>query len=576
MKWYAAFEARDDLTPYQGEGLGLFALALRFRHDDLETIAANAITDGKNDKKIDILFVDRPQRTAFIIQCYMAKDKFDKSAKLNKASDLHTAISHVFGTSEEALSDAVKAQVLDFRDAVRSNEIDTVFIWYVHNRTEHPSVANELVNVEKSAYAASKAHFPGSDLRISAEEIGQNRFEELYEKSSSVILVDDEIELKTDGGYHISGSGWSCYVTTISGSELFDLYDEHSTDLFSLNVRDYLGVVKKDSNINHNIQMTAAQSPESFWAFNNGITVIVHDFTVTSDTIKTKGFAIVNGAQTTGTIGNLPKPPDGSLKLPARFFKTADADLITRIIRYNNSQNAIEASDFRSTDETQKRLVAEFDALEGVDYLGGRRGQADDAIKRKPNQLPSFTVGQVLSAFHGDPVIAYNEKSRIWIDNDAYQRVFNSKTTAGHIIFCMSLLRAIESRKKALHLKLKNDTDLMETEEEELAFFRSTGSVFFLVYVVSICLEVLLGGGSSDKFGYRLKKDSMRFGIEAWESVLDVFLAFAPTMTEALSAGLKSEKAAREAAVQVRQLVNATKASNREAVEACAKRVVRK
>ena len=76
-------------------------------------------------------------------------------------------------------------------------------------------------------------------------------------------------------------------------------------NLFSLNIRDYLGIVKKDSNVNNNIQQTAAKEPQQFWPFNNGLTIITHKYVLDGDYLTVTGLAIVNGAQTTGAIGNL-------------------------------------------------------------------------------------------------------------------------------------------------------------------------------------------------------------------------------------------------------------------------------
>lgn len=39
------------------------------------------------------------------------------------------------------------------------------------------------------------------------------------------------------------------------------------------------------------------------------------------------------------------------------------------------------------------------------------------------------------------PVIAYNEKSRIWSDNEAYSKVFKDDTSAAHIILCFPAAR---------------------------------------------------------------------------------------------------------------------------------------
>lgn len=59
MKWEDAYLQRDDLTPFGAEGIGVFALGLRFGLDDLQTVAAESITDGPDDKKIDVLYIDR-------------------------------------------------------------------------------------------------------------------------------------------------------------------------------------------------------------------------------------------------------------------------------------------------------------------------------------------------------------------------------------------------------------------------------------------------------------------------------------------------------------------------------------
>jgi hypothetical protein len=41
-------------------------------------------------------------------------------------------------------------------------------------------------------------------------------------------------------------------------------------------------------------------------------------------------------------------------------------------------------------------------------------------MKRRKNLLPSYTVGQALAAFHGDPVTAYDKKSEIWVNDGIY------------------------------------------------------------------------------------------------------------------------------------------------------------
>jgi hypothetical protein len=47
--WEQAFQSWTDLTQYGDNALGLFALGLRFGLEDLDTVAANSITDGSDD-----------------------------------------------------------------------------------------------------------------------------------------------------------------------------------------------------------------------------------------------------------------------------------------------------------------------------------------------------------------------------------------------------------------------------------------------------------------------------------------------------------------------------------------------
>jgi AIPR protein len=163
----------------------------------------------------------------------------------------------------------------------------------------------------------------------------------------------------------------------------------------------------------------------------------------------------VNGAQTTGSIGSitaLAEQPSTDLQVAIRFVKSNRDSTIANIVRYNNSQNKIQAADFRSTDPIQERLRTEFDTIPEAEYEGGRRGGASDAIKRSKFTLPSYTAGQSLAAFHGDPVTAYDKKSELWTDERNYRKIFTDRTTARQIVFCYSLLSVINDVSSNFHI----------------------------------------------------------------------------------------------------------------------------
>jgi hypothetical protein len=124
----------------------------------------------------------------------------------------------------------------------------------------------------------------------------------------------------------------------------------------SVNVRDYLGSKSSDSNINNGIKKTAEREPHNFWAYNNGLTILVNSYTTPRKGKKGglkfsfSGMSIVNGAQTTGAVSSLEKAPLKAAKVAVRLIQTETPDIVYDIIRYNNSQNKVTASDFRSTD----------------------------------------------------------------------------------------------------------------------------------------------------------------------------------------------------------------------------------
>lgn len=562
--WKEAFAAREDLSEYGDNGLALFALALRFGLDDLETIAADAITDGSDDKKCDMVYVNREDEYAVLAQCYMcSKDKI--SAPANKASDLNTGVGWLFQRQLDEVPERIKSAAAQIRDAISSGELKTLYIWYVHNLPESKSVEAELITVQETAKTAIQSQFPEKSINIQFLEVGAGVLTDWYEESLSPILVNDEFQVTTDGGYSLAGPKWKSFSTAIPAQFLYRTYKKHKTRIFSANIRDYLGSRSADSNINNGIRRTAENDPKNFWVYNNGLTILVHSFEVEGNTLRFKGLSIVNGAQTTGAIGSLNKLPSMDAKVQARFVSTTDGDqdLIHKIIQFNNSQNKVEASDFRSTDKFQKRLKLEFESIPQAEYEGGRRGSAGDAIRRRPNLLPSYTVGQALACFQQDPITAYNQKTAIWVSDKLYSRYFNENTKAAHIVCAYSLIRAVENKKKDI-LDKSLKSSLTSHEEEYLNYFRQRGSTFLLASAIVGCLEIFLSRKIPSI--YRISFGSSTSPKQAeknWSSVIDVTLPFCMQLNKGLAGGLKNAATVKDVSNTFRSLVQATSMQNK-------------
>lgn len=343
--WESALSSRSDLDAYGSNRIGLFAIGLHFEVDDLVSVAADAITDGNDDKKCDLIYIDRDARAAVVAQCYFASSH-KTSAPANKASDLSTAVGWLLQTAIDKLPQGIKPAAIELRQGLADGVICDLHIWYVHNLPESKNVKDELDVVETTAKSILQRHFPTvGNVRVSTCEVGARTLTSWYNDSLSPILVNDTFTLAVPSAFALQSEIWSALMTTVPASFLHRIYRRYKTKLFSANVRDYLGSRRSDQNINHSIKQTAETAPDNFWIFNNGLTLLVNDFTYdqTKGSLSISGLSIVNGAQTTGAIGSLKKSPAPSARVPVRLIKTSNRDVVYDIIRYNNSQNKVTA-----------------------------------------------------------------------------------------------------------------------------------------------------------------------------------------------------------------------------------------
>jgi len=166
------------------------------------------------------------------------------------------------------------------------------------------------------------------------------------------------------------------YLAVIPGDALTGLYDTYGSKLLEGNVRSYLSAAGK---VNKGIQATIRSEPERFFVYNNGITVTATSADVTDTPqgkrlISAKYFQIVNGGQTTASLHAALKKDKADLKdihvqMKLSVVKGHDVekldDLIQKIAKYSNKQNAVNEADFfsnhpfhRAMERISRRLPA--------------------------------------------------------------------------------------------------------------------------------------------------------------------------------------------------------------------------
>jgi len=163
-------------------------------------------------------------------------------------------------------------------------------------------------------------------------------------------------------------SGRKMYVGQVSGSELADMYRTYKYRLFSLNIRDYVG----DTATNKGIIETALEDADNFLFFNNGVSAVASRIEEDPEngTLRCTRFSVINGAQTVRSLRKAQvKDKEGVLKNTrvllriSEFSLTKDHDFLTDITRFNNTQNSVKISDFRSNDPVQKDLARRFQGV---------------------------------------------------------------------------------------------------------------------------------------------------------------------------------------------------------------------
>lgn len=575
-----ALSGREELAVFgDGNSIALFAAELILGIEDAESFAADALTDSGNDKSCDLVAVMRESGIVVIAQAYAATTlkKRESFAPANKAADLNTAVTWLLDGNLSGLPSTLKDAATEARDALSSGEIEEVQLWSVHNCKEGRNVENELNQARTTARALLSQFDIARTPSVSSREIGHATLNELYESTQLPVRVAETIAFNTKGGFEVSEKNWSAYCTSIQLSELRKLWKKHETKLLSPNIRDYLGLRKDSGNINHGIKTTARTEPSDFFIYNNGITALVHNYhsSTEDNTVTVEGFGIVNGGQTTGAIGTMSDDDARDLDdawVQIRLIKSARNNTLQDVVKYNNTQNKIHPSDFRSTDSIQRRLREEFEDIPEAEYRGARRGGIQDAIKRDRRLLPDNTVAQALAAFHGAPNLAHSYVGSIWEVDSNYSKYFKSNLTARHVVFCYSALRCVEDQKRAIMaVPVSKRTAAQEKLDD---YFGARGGTHLLVTAIGHGMETFLDRKITDPFDLQFKENfSPAEAVEAWEPIVRTALSFSSQLKSATSVFLKQPAVVDTAISSFESLLEAVKDDKRTTFEVFADRV---
>lgn len=529
MAYLDAFKSNAALIGLLGEGAAhlVWSLGLYLEEPDLEALASEALTDGPNDKKIDFILLDRDAKRILFAQGYYGAAKRD-SAPANKACDLNTAAAWLLSGDVREVPEPLRPVIEECRAALGEGEVEAIELLYVHNFPESVNVTKELQTV---ASHLRKSLGDGTGIAVVPRELGSSAIENLLASQESHIDVKDEVLCPARAEFEQAGPQWNASIMSIPGVWLHELFSKYGDRLFSANYRGFLGITKR-RRINTQIRTSAESQGKDFWVFNNGITLLTLGATATKDGTRLAGISIINGAQTTGSIGSvdLKRHDLKDVRVLCRIIQCSDSATISDIVKYNNTQNEITTWDQYSNDPDQNRIAKEF---EGLGHCYARKR----GFRAGADQIGIDDVVQPLIAFHGKYRDANRGKNLIFERKPLYTLAFDGKK-ARHILLVYALSRAIDERR--IELKKKStDASIIRIEEDQLALLRNLRFKSFFIAVVAEALETVLGRKIDPETvafspeAAKAANNTLVALVAAWSPVVDSVLSFLVTQVNA-------------------------------------------
>lgn len=410
--------------------------------------AAKAVTDGFEDNGIDAIYFDRTAKNLWLVQ-----SKF-----------IHSGIGGVDNGEVEKFAKGVKLLIESefgrFNDKVklRENEITEA----LNDASVKIQILFGYTGKELSRHNLQSIRDLQDDINDPDELIIFHDFniDKAYrglEAGLSAAPIEEDISLANWG--HIEDPLKSFYGQ-ISGTELAALWKKYGRRLFNENIRNFLG----NSGANDDIINTVKSEPQNFIYFNNGITILC-------EKIKRKpiggsdravgiftcnGLAVVNGAQTLGSLGSLSETnPDelNKIKVLVKCISLEGSVLGfgKRITVATNTQNRVEKKDFISLETEQARLGLEL-RLEGITYHFKRTDEkviADDSnylLEEVAFSQASFSNNVDYST------MVKKESGKLWEDvsKQPYTDIFNLNLTALKVKKVLLIYRFISNKMRQL------------------------------------------------------------------------------------------------------------------------------
>lgn len=410
---------------------------------DVET-ASKSITDAYHDMGIDAVYCDARQKKLILAQ---SKWHISGTGGISQEEILSfiQGVKRIMSLDFEGANPKIMRKVPEITSAIRNMDYQILCV-FTHTGNQQIStfcskpIDELLQNTNDDA----------NDILNFVEVLQSDIFKYLATGQDSDNICIDDVILNNWG---FIDEPFKAYYGTLSAAALGEWYSNYDNKLFAKNIRYYKG----DTEVNQGIRKVLLESPENFFYYNNGIKILCKKITrkaAFSTNAKTglfalEGVSLVNGAQTTGTIGTtFLENPDQVSKATVfvQLIDLANVDetCSLQITKLSNTQNKIDSKEFAALDPEQERLKTDL-IFSNIYYLYKSGAKIDDPLHQV--SIDEAIVAQ--ACLQDDITYSTICKKGVGsltedITKTPYKILFNSSTNAFAMKNSIEVLRAVD------------------------------------------------------------------------------------------------------------------------------------
>lgn len=408
-------------------------------------LAAKSVTDDYHDMGIDAIYNDTVQKKLVLVQSKWRKDGTG-SVSQEEAHTFAEGINRIINLELSGCNKKIAAKQSEIDAAIRDMDyqIESIFC---HTGSQGMSTY-ALRPIDD---LLGKANITGANELLTFSEV---KLQEIYEflangQNGDNITLNDVV--LTNWG--MVDTPFKAYYGSISVSAIGEWYNQYGNRLFAKNIRYYKG----STEVNQGIKDVLKNEPDNFFYYNNGIKLLckkitrkaLHGTTREMGLFVLEGVSLVNGAQTTGTIGTIfAESPEilTSANVLIQMIDLGDSDeaQAAQITKLSNTQNRIDGKDFVALDRNQERLRMEL-SFAGIQYLYKSGAKLDD-LEHQITLDETIIAQACLSAELSIVALAKGNIGALTenIEKPPYKSLFNSGTNSFSLYNGVQVLRTVD------------------------------------------------------------------------------------------------------------------------------------